>query len=135
MIVKKLAPSFEDSRGTITDILQHTPVDSITIITCVKDAIRANHYHKESIQYSYVLSGRILAYTQLPDSPLKSHTLVEGDMLESPPLERHALHALENSVLLIITRGPRGGKGYEDDTFRVSPLHLHNTNFPLHERK
>jgi quercetin dioxygenase-like cupin family protein len=124
MIIKKLVPAFEDSRGTITDILQHTPVDSITIITCAKGAIRANHYHKESFQYSYVLSGRILAYTQLPDSPLKSKTLVEGDMLESPPLERHALHAVENSVLLIITRGPRGGKGYEDDTFRVPPLHL-----------
>lgn len=127
MIVKKLTPAFEDSRGAITDILQHTPVDSVTIITCVKGAIRANHYHKESIQYSYVLSGKILAYTQLPDSPLESKTLVEGDMLESPPLERHALHAVENSVLLIITRGPRGGKGYEDDTFRVSPLHLQDT--------
>ena len=123
MIVKKLTPAFEDSRGIILDILQHTPVDSVTIITCVKGSIRANHYHKESIQYSYVLSGKILAYTQLPDKLLESQILVEGDILESPPLERHALHAVENSVLLIITRGPRGGKGYEEDTFRVAPLH------------
>lgn len=127
MIVTKHVPAYEDARGAITDILQHTPVDSVTIITCVKGAIRANHYHKESIQYCYVLSGQILAYTQLPDRPLESQTLVEGDMLESPPFERHALHAVENSVLVIITRGPRGGKGYEDDTFRVSPLHLQDT--------
>ena len=127
MIVKKLVPAFEDARGVITDILQHTPVDSVTIITCTKGAVRANHYHKESIQYSYVLSGQILAYTQLPDGPVESHALVKGDMLESPPLERHALHAVEDSVLLIITRGPRGGKGYEDDTFRVSPLHLQDS--------
>jgi len=130
MIVKKLTPVFEDSRGVITDILQHTPVDSVTIITCVKGSIRANHYHKESIQYSYVLSGKILAYTQLPDKLLESQILVEGDILESPPLERHALHAVENSVLLIITRGPRGGKGYEEDTFRVAHLHLHDTISP-----
>lgn len=127
MIVKKLAPAFKDARGVITDILQHTPVDSVTIITCVKGAIRANHYHKESIQYSYLLSGQILAYTQLSDGPVESQNLFEGDMLESPPLERHALHAVEDSVLLIITRGPRGGKGYENDTFRVSPLHLIDT--------
>lgn len=127
MIVSKRSPAFVDARGTITDILQHTPVDSVTIITCVKDAIRANHYHKESVQYSYVLSGQILAYTQLPDGPVESQTLVEGDMLESPPFERHALHAVEDSVLVIITRGPRGGKGYEDDTFRVPHLHLQNT--------
>lgn len=127
MLVKKIAPAFQDDRGVITDILQHTPVDSVTIITCIKGAIRANHYHKESIQYSYVLSGKILAYTQMPDDQLESQTLLEGDMLESPVFERHALHALEDSTLLIITRGPRGGKNYEDDTYRVSPLHLQNT--------
>lgn len=126
MQVKKLTPAFEDERGVIIDILQHTPVDSVTIITCNKGAIRANHYHKESIQYSYVLSGHMLAYTQIPDGPLETKTLVAGDMLESPIYERHALHALEDSVLLIITRGPRGGKNYEEDTFRVTPLHLHN---------
>jgi Uncharacterized conserved protein, contains double-stranded beta-helix domain len=124
MIVTKCVPAFEDARGAITDILQHIPVDSVTIITCVKGAIRANHYHKESVQYSYVLSGQILVYTQMNDGPVESRTLVKGDMVESPPFERHALHAIEDSVLLIITRGPRGGKNYEDDTFRVSPLHL-----------
>lgn len=128
MIVKKLVPAFQDARGVITDILQHTPVDSVSVITCVKGAIRANHYHKKSIQYSYVLSGQILAYTQLPDGSVEAQHLVEGDMLESPPLERHALHAVEDSVLLIITRGPRGGKGYEDDTFRVSPLQPDNVS-------
>jgi quercetin dioxygenase-like cupin family protein len=124
MIVKKITSAFEDDRGAITDILQHTPVDSVTLITCNKGAIRANHYHKESVQYSYVLSGQMLAYTQMPEGPLELQTLVEGDMLESPPFERHALHALEDSILLIVTRGPRGGKNYEDDTFRVVPLHL-----------
>jgi quercetin dioxygenase-like cupin family protein len=126
MILYHLKPAFQDNRGKITDIIQHTPFDSVTIITCVKGAIRGNHFHKESIQYSYVLSGQILAYTQLPDGPVESQHLVEGDMLESLPLERHALYALEDSVLLIITRGPRGGKGYEDDTFRVPPLQPDN---------
>lgn len=126
MIVHHLEPVFNDQRGKITDIIQHIKFDSVTVITCVKGAIRGNHYHKESIQYSYVLSGRMLAYSQLPDGPVESQHLVEGDMLESPPLERHALHAVEDSVLLIITRGPRGGKGYEDDTFRVSPMQLDN---------
>jgi len=128
MIVKKLAPAFQDARGIITDILQHTPVDSVTIITSVKGSVRANHYHSKSIQYSYVLSGQMMAYTQLPDGPVEAQHLVKGDMLESPPLERHALHALEDSVLLIITRGPRGGQSYEEDTFRVSPLQPDNVS-------
>ena len=67
MIKKNLQPSFEDSRGVITDILQHTPVDSVTLITCTKGAIRGNHYHKASIQFTYVISGKIRAYTQFPE--------------------------------------------------------------------
>jgi uncharacterized RmlC-like cupin family protein len=122
MIVRHLAPAFQDQRGQITDIIQHTPFDSVSIITCVCGADRGNHYHKESIQYTYVLSGRIRARTQSPDGPVEVADLVVGDLLESPPLVRHALLALEDSIVLIITRGPRGGKGYEDDTFRVSPL-------------
>ena len=124
MLIKTITPAFEDNRGKIIDLLQHTPVDSVTLITCLKGAIRGNHYHKESIQYSYVITGKICAYTQFPDEDVKSKILNEGDLLESPPNERHALHAIEDSFLIIITKGPRGGKGYEDDTFRVAPLHL-----------
>lgn len=124
MIIHHITEAFKDDRGIITDILQHTKVDSITLITCNKGAIRGNHYHKESIQYSYVLSGRIRAFTQFPNEAVESKIISQGDLLESPVLERHALHAEEDSVLMIITRGPRGGKGYEDDTYRVSPLHL-----------
>jgi quercetin dioxygenase-like cupin family protein len=122
MNVSHLQPAFQDERGVITDILEHTPFDSVTIITCAKGSMRGNHYHKESLQYAYVLSGRMLALSRTSGNPVESQELVAGDLLESPPLEQHALHALQDSVLLVITRGPRGGKSYEDDTFRVEPL-------------
>ena len=122
MNVKHLQPVYQDERGVITDIVEHTPFDSVTIISCTDGSIRGNHYHKESVQYAYVLSGKMLALSQVSGGPVESQELVAGDLLESPPSERHALHALEDSVLLVITRGPRGGKSYEDDTFRVEPL-------------
>lgn len=128
MLLHHLKPAFQDDRGKITDIIQHTLFDSVTVITCVKGAIRGNHFHKESIQYSYVLSGRMRALTQPPDGTVEMADLSANDLLESPPLERHALEALEESVLIIITRGPRGGKSYEDDTFRVSPLQPDNVS-------
>ena len=124
MNVSHLQPVFQDERGVITDILEHTPFDSVTIITCVKGSIRGNHYHKESVQFAYVLSGRMLALSQVSGGPVESQQLSECDLLESPPFERHALHALQDSVLLVITRGPRGGKTYEEDTFRVEPLEM-----------
>lgn len=122
MIIRHLKLAFQDERGQITDIIQHTPFDSVTVITFVRGAVRGNHYHKETIQYSYVLSGHILALARLSGGPVEKAELVAGDLLESPALECHALQALEDSVVLIITRGPRGGKSYEDDTFRVTPL-------------
>jgi quercetin dioxygenase-like cupin family protein len=122
VLITHVAPAFADGRGVITDILQHVPVDSVTIITFVKGAVRGNHYHQESLQYAYVLSGRIRALAQMPDRPVESAELGPGDLLETPPPERHALEALEDSLLLVVTRGPRGGANYESDTIRIPPL-------------
>ena len=124
MIIHNIKVAHEDDRGSISDILQQVTVDCVTLITIKKDAIRGNHYHKDSIQYSYVLSGEVLAYTQIPDEKVERAVLKAGDMLESPVMEMHSLHGInDNSVLLILTKGPRGGGQYEEDTFRVPPLH------------
>ena len=124
MIVHKIKIAHQDERGTISDILQQVDVDCVTLITITKGSIRGNHYHKDSIQYSYVLSGEVVAYTQMPNKKVEKSILKSGDMLESPIMERHSLHGVgDNSVLLILTKGPRGGGQYEEDTFRVSQLH------------
>ena len=43
-----------------------------------------------------------------------------GDLIETLPNESHALLGLENSELLVLTRGPRGGKEYESDTYHLT---------------
>ncbi len=42
----------------------------------------------------------------------------EGDLIETSKNEAHATRALKNSEFLVFTQGPRGGKEYENDTFR-----------------
>ena len=124
MNTKSIKPAFTDERGTITDLVYKTDFDAVTIITSKKNAIRGNHFHKETTQYAYVLSGSILGYSQMPNCKVERKILYQGDMMISLPLERHALHALEDSKILVMTKGPRNGLDYEEDTFRVSPLHL-----------
>ena len=51
--------AFKDARGTILDILDGVPLNAVTIITNKKGAVRANHYHKKTIQYTYILTGRV----------------------------------------------------------------------------
>ena len=43
----------------------------------------------------------------------------KGDLVASEPMESHALVGVTNCELLVFTKGPRGGKEYENDTYRL----------------
>ena len=117
--------SFEDDRGIIKDILIREPVDAITSIQSKKGVVRGNHYHKDTFQWVYVLSGQLQSLTQKENEPVIEKIVNPGDLILAEPLEKHALIALENTEFIVFTRGPRGGESYEDDTYRlVSPLQL-----------
>jgi len=111
---------FEDKRGQITDILENEIIDSVTIISSKKGAVRGNHYHKESVQYVFILKGRLRLFTRAPGEDIKSTIVEVGDLALTPPLEEHTLVALEDSEFIALTRGPRGGKNYEKDTYRLA---------------
>lgn len=68
MIVTKKIPNFVDERGEITDIIDGDNVNSITLITSKKGAVRGNHYHKQTIQYLYLIEGKLVYYTQFEDN-------------------------------------------------------------------
>ncbi len=121
MQIEKKIINFEDERGSIRDILIGKEVDAITLITFKKGGVRGNHYHKKSIQYSYIVSGKILCATQKEGEPIETHEVIEGDLITHAEGEIHAFKALDDSVFLSLTKGPRKGDDYEDDTFRVEP--------------
>ena len=123
MDVTKITSDFEDERGSITDILRQEPIDYVTVITSKKGALRGNHVHKETVQYVYVMEGKLKALSQMPDEPVCTTVLEAGDLIVNVPNEGHAFEALEDTTFLVLTRGPRGGENYEDDTFRLeTPL-------------
>ena len=123
MDVTKITSDFEDERGSITDILRQEPIDYVTIITSKKGALRGDHVHKETVQYVYVMEGKLKALSQMPDEPVCTTVLEAGDLIVNVPNEGHAFEALEDTTFLVLTRGPRGGENYEDDTFRLeTPL-------------
>lgn len=110
---------FEDERGHIIDILEKENIEYVTLISSKKGAVRGNHYHKESVQYTYVLSGRMKLVTQMPKGKVETKIIKPGDLALTPPMEKHALVALEDSQFIVLTRGPRGGRNYESDTYRL----------------
>ncbi len=112
-----MADRFEDHRGVIQDLLG--PVDAVTEIRSVQGAVRGNHVHYQTTQWTYIVSGRLRIVTRDPAG-------IEADLVYEPgqvacelPGVAHAWEALEDTVCLVFTRGPRSGEDYESDTYRL----------------
>ena len=112
-----MAPRFEDHRGLIEDLLLG-PIDCVTRISTVAGGCRGNHRHNLTQQWTYVISGRLLVVTEDKESRTRRE-YSPGEMAEERPGIAHAWKALEDTVVLVFTRGPRSGEGYESDTERL----------------
>lgn len=65
--------------------------------------LRGNHYHKERLQYVYVIEGNLEAYFWLPEDPqIKKHiTVNQNQMMIVKPGLAHAFQTLEKKVISI----------------------------------
>ena len=117
-----LKPAHTDARGSITDLISDDEINAVTLITFVKGAVRANHYHERTMQWNYVISGEILLASQMPEKEKVERVLKAGDFAVTRENERHALKGLTDAEVLILTKGPRAGTQYENDTFRLTEL-------------
>ena len=126
-IIKKTKINSSDDRGKIIDIFTHEPKDHCTIVTFIKNAVRGNHFHKESIQSAYVLEGNFKIYNVMINKDLKYNQekieeieTSKGDYITHEKFEAHTYKCTsETGSLMVFTKGVRGGKFYEDDTFRL----------------
>jgi len=117
--IKKIKPVYIDKRGSITDLLNEK-VGHIGLITTKKGCVRANHYHKLSMQYDYLISGKIEVFTAEYDKPLiiKKVILNPGELITIPPLVIHKFKAIKDSVMIDMVSESRAGTRYEDDVVK-----------------
>jgi quercetin dioxygenase-like cupin family protein len=118
-----MADRFEDHRGVIQDLLV-TPLDAVTEIRTLKGKIRGNHYHKRTTQWTYIVSGLLLIRTAPWQAEVGSSLVADdiyepGQMACEEPGISHAWEALEDTTVLVFTRGPRSGDAYESDVYRL----------------
>ena len=115
----------KDERGTIADLFAKANMNSACLISNAPGAIRANHYHKETTQYTYIVAGTTEYFSKPVDSdePAQRFEAKSGDFIISEPNEIHALRAgTAGCVCIALAEGPRGGEEYESDTFRVDSI-------------
>ncbi len=122
---KILKSNFKDKRGLIIDIFINQPKDHCTLVTFNKNAVRGNHFHKKSTQYSFLISGKLIFLSckvdrngKLIGKP-KKELLTANSLITHKPFHAHAFKALRPTNLLAFADGMRGGKNYEKDTFRL----------------
>ena len=118
--------SHKDDRGCITDVFYKADVDHVAVVRSLAGAHRGDHYHKETTQHILVTKGTMEYYYAPSDKPssVKCLKVGPGDMITTPPYEIHTLRFPTDNEFMVFSAGPRGGKDYESDTFRVSPMIL-----------
>ncbi len=110
-----MADRFEDERGVIQDLLGH--VDAVTEIFTRAGAIRGNHVHEQTTQWTYVVSGCLIV--RWGGESRIERLVIPGEMIEEEAGVPHAWKAVEDTKVLVFTRGPRSGTAYETDTRRL----------------
>jgi len=115
----------EDARGCIADVFYDTQINHVCILKNNPNAVRGNHYHKNTTQHTLLTKGKMRYWWQAADqnTPAESVDLVVGDLVTSHPNEIHTLEFLdEDSECVVFTEGERGGVDYEKDTYRVDSI-------------
>lgn len=120
--VTSVTPFFTDKRGKmyyLTD--EKIKITNVLLITCKKDAVRANHYHKNDSHYVYMLEGKMRYTTQDVKQKNKPESVIlkKGDLVYTPSNLIHAMEFLVDSQFLALTTETRSQEAYEKDTVRV----------------
>ena len=115
----------EDSRGRIVDIFYNQNINHVAVIDSKPNVVRGNHYHKLTTQHILITKGSLTYWYKKVDSSkiAESLELNEGDIVSTPPMEIHALKiGKKGNQFIVFSSGLRGGKDYEQDTFRVNNI-------------
>ena len=115
----------EDNRGKIVDVFYNENINHVAVIDSIPNVVRGNHYHKLTTQHILITKGSLTYWYKEYNSKdnARSVELIEGDFISTPPMEIHALKiGNQGNQFIVFSSGLRGGKDYEQDTFRVKNI-------------
>jgi quercetin dioxygenase-like cupin family protein len=116
MMIYTPDPDHADGRGDITDLAGR--VDAVTVVRTKEGAVRGNHFHSHTDQWTYVASGRLFV-----TDGKREEEVGPGGVVYDRPGSPHAWRALKDTVCVVFVKGPRAGDNYEADTTRLeTPL-------------
>lgn len=103
-LIKKLEPnfSFEDERGTLTELFNNRGYEQINAVFTKKGAVRGGfHYHKTTKEAFYIISGKIEVTASL-GLESETETFSTGDFFMIDESVRHNMNYLEDTYLVVL---------------------------------
>jgi quercetin dioxygenase-like cupin family protein len=114
----------EDERGVIHHLTDNIPTTSLSVISCVKGAVRANHRHLNDYHICVLTKGSMNYYERPAGSkekPVKTF-ISTGEPFFTKTMVEHAMEFLEDSEFVCLSKLSRTSENYEKDTVRVPSL-------------
>lgn len=84
----------EDSRGTITGIINSGTWEEFNLITTEAGCVRGGHYHKFTSELFYILSGELEVEVSKKGGAREVHLVREGSIFLIEPYEIHTFRCL-----------------------------------------
>ena len=89
---------FEDDRGSITQLV-HFGYEQINVLISKERVVRGNHYHKQSTEMFYIISGSVFV-TASYKGISKEFTFKEGDLFLIKPFVMHYMTFPEDCIMV-----------------------------------
>ena len=102
-VMKKIASSltYQDARGSIETIFGGQSWKEVNKFVSEKGAIRGNHYHKDTMELLFILSGKIkITIKNVHTQHIQQVMLCENEGMLIEPFELHTVEVLEKTEWL-----------------------------------
>ena len=106
-LIESVSPDFyyPDDRGVLVQIAREG-VAQVNAVFTKKGAVRGNdHYHRQTAETFYVLSGRVRVRASL-DGETETAEFETGSMFRIPAFVRHCFSYLADTYLVVLYSAP-----------------------------
>lgn len=91
---------FKNETGLLIQLV-HEGWDQVNVLISEKNSTRGGHYHKESKEVFYIISGKTkLLLSDENTNESKEYILSEGEMFMISPYQRHTFTFEEDTVMV-----------------------------------
>jgi dTDP-4-dehydrorhamnose 3,5-epimerase len=122
---------FEDKRGSLKKIImksqleENEQIEEVYVLYSEGDSVRGNHYHKKTLEYFVVVSGRAKVALKNLDTGIVDELYISAEdhvVLKVPPQVVHAFKNEEDYPLIMLAVSSKEYNKLDTDTFPMEIL-------------